>query len=101
MKKKQPETIITDQIRDALDLCGIFHWKQWQGMGSKPGVSDILGVLPDGKFLAIEVKTPTGRVSDHQQKFIDKVNASGGVAFVARSLDDVLDTLGLRNRFLF
>jgi hypothetical protein len=54
-----------------------------------PGVSDILGVLPGGRFLGIEVKAPKGRVSPHQQQFIDTINQAGGLAFVAYSVDDV------------
>jgi hypothetical protein len=53
------------------------------------GVSDILGVLPNGRFLAIEVKSPKGSVTKDQQVFLDKVNASHGLAFVARSIRDV------------
>jgi hypothetical protein len=47
------------------------------------------GILKDGHFLAIEIKSPTGRVSRHQQHFIDEIAARGGVAFVARSLEEV------------
>jgi hypothetical protein len=54
-----------------------------------PGVSDILGVLPGGRALAIEVKAPKGKVSPHQQQFIDAVNQAGGLAFVARSVEEV------------
>jgi hypothetical protein len=53
------------------------------------GVSDVLGVLPGGRFLAIECKGPTGRPSPEQVEFIERVRAAGGVAFVARSLEDV------------
>lgn len=53
------------------------------------GVSDILGVLPDGTFLAIEVKTPTGVVSEKQLTFLNSVNHSNGLGLIARSVDDV------------
>ena len=53
------------------------------------------------RFLAIEVKTKTGKVSPDQVKFLNRVNESGGLGFVARSVDDVIDTLGVRDRFLF
>jgi hypothetical protein len=56
------------------------------------GVSDILGVY-DGKFLAIEVKTQSGVVSNEQRSFINQINREGGIAFVARSLDDVVTHL--------
>jgi hypothetical protein len=52
-----------------------------------------------GKFLAIEVKNAKGRLSSHQEAFLNRVNEEGGIAFVARSVDDVIDNLGLRDRF--
>lgn len=55
----------------------------------KRGTADILGVLPGGRFLAIEVKSKTGRLSMHQKMFIEAVNAYGGLGFVARSIEDV------------
>lgn len=54
------------------------------------GSSDIIGLTPSGKFLAVEVKTKTGVISKQQQQFIDAVNNQGGVAFVARTVDDAL-----------
>lgn len=53
------------------------------------GVSDILGILKNGTFLAIEVKTETGKLSEKQFEFINTINETGGVAFVARSTMDV------------
>lgn len=38
-----------------------------------------------GIFLAVEVKSSKGRASEGQLNFIDKVNESGGIAFIARS----------------
>lgn len=52
------------------------------------GCSDIIGQMIDGRFLAIEVKQPKGIVTDEQEKFINQVNELGGVAGVARSVDD-------------
>ena len=53
------------------------------------GVSDILGCDGNGSFVAIEVKTKKGRLSENQKQFIKEVNENGGIAFVARSVDDV------------
>jgi len=53
------------------------------------GVSDILGILPDGRFLAIEVKTPIGVVSKDQKEFLKNVNDNGGVGFVAKKIEDI------------
>lgn len=54
------------------------------------GTSDILGVH-EGKMLAIEVKTATGRVSTAQKLFLDRVSKAGGISIVARCLEDVAD----------
>ena len=52
-----------------------------------PGVSDLIG-WTQGRFVAIEVKGPRGRVTDEQAAFIDLVRRSGGLAGVARSVAD-------------
>lgn len=57
------------------------------------GSSDIIGMTPDGRFLAVEVKRPKGIVTDAQQNFIDHVIRKGGVAGVARSVEDALQLL--------
>ena len=41
-------------------------------------------------FTSIEVKTPTGRVKPDQQQWLDAVQAAGGIAGVARSVEDAL-----------
>ena len=41
-------------------------------------------------FTSIEVKTPTGRVSPEQRHWLGAVQAAGGIAGVARSVDDAL-----------
>uniref|UniRef100_A0A6H1ZZG2 VRR-NUC domain-containing protein n=1 Tax=viral metagenome TaxID=1070528 RepID=A0A6H1ZZG2_9ZZZZ len=94
----QSERDITRAIRGILKVLGVFHWKVLQGSGSTPGVSDILGIY-QGRMFAIMVKL-AGDLSDHQQRFIDRINREGGIAFTARSIDDVIDGLGVRDRFL-
>jgi hypothetical protein len=41
-------------------------------------------------FLSIEVKAPTGRIRTEQQAWLDTVQAAGGIAGVARSVEDAL-----------
>ena len=57
------------------------------------GCSDILGQLKDGRFLAIEVKRPSGRVTPDQAAFLAQVQQNGGVAFVARSVEEAWKVL--------
>jgi hypothetical protein len=58
------------------------------------GMADIMGILKDGRTLAIEVKSPTGLVKPHQYEFLEAIRNAGGMAFVARSVDDVINQLG-------
>jgi len=84
------ESEIKRSIRRYLDLRGIFNWNQWQGQMSVPGVPDIVGILPgSGKILGIEVKRPGKKPSIVQIAFIEAINKSGGIAFVASSVEEV------------
>ena len=57
-------------------------------MGQR-GMSDILGILPGGRFLAVEVKLPGRPVSPEQRAFLELVRAAGGVGLVAYRVEDV------------
>jgi hypothetical protein len=68
-------------------------WKQTFFRAGQKGHADIFGVLPDGKFLAIEVKTLTGKLSKEQVEFLADVKKNNGVAVVVRSLEDIVVAL--------
>ena len=100
------EKHIQSQILAYLRLKGVFHWRQNTGAVNiqgkngnrfvrfgKPGISDIIGIY-NGRFLAIEVKTQKGRLSEHQKVFLKDVEDNGGIAIVARSVEDVIKGLG-------
>jgi hypothetical protein len=53
------------------------------------GCADVLGQMTDGRFLAVEVKGPTGRLRPEQTLFLEQVNKAGGLGFMARDLRDV------------
>lgn len=46
-----------------------------------------------GVFTAIEVKTEKGRATSDQNKFIEGVKAAGGIAGIARSVNDALELI--------
>jgi hypothetical protein len=58
-----------------------------------PGCPDVLGQLRDGRILAVETKRPSGQPTPEQTAFLACVQANGGLALVARSVDDVLEAL--------
>lgn len=95
------ERDIQKQILDWLRYNKVFCYKHNSSGIIKPngsyiptgmrGISDIIGILPNsgGQFLAIEVKRKKGRLTQEQAEFIENINRAGGVAFVARGLEDV------------
>ena len=98
-KKLTPEGQLTASVRSLLRAAGIFHYKHWGGPMGYPGVADIIGCYK-GRMIAIELKSPTGKPTPEQERFIQNVNEAGGIAFVARSIDEVIDGLNLQDRFL-
>jgi hypothetical protein len=53
------------------------------------GSSDILGVLPGGRFLAVEYKAEHGWLSPEQWEFLNDIAVLGGLAVVAKSYRDI------------
>ena len=100
MKEREIQKMILDYLRYQKIFCwknnsiGIYKAKtgQYIPIGMK-GVSDILGILSDGRFLAIEVKQEKTKPTDNQKEFINNINKHGGLAFIARSVDDVMKML--------
>jgi hypothetical protein len=74
--------------------------------GLTPGSGDLIGIRPVvisaehigqrlGVFASIEVKVPKGRVSPEQQQWLQIVQSLGGIAGVARSVEDAQQLMGL------
>jgi hypothetical protein len=57
------------------------------------GSSDVIGISPDGRFLAVEVKTDKGKPSPDQIRFIEAIKRKGGIAGIARSASDAVALL--------
>ena len=69
--------------------------------GLMKGAPDLIAVMPGGRVLFIEVKTPKGSSSDDQFAFSGRCRALGQAYFVARSLDDcrrAFAALGIETR---
>jgi hypothetical protein len=61
---------------------------------SQKGMSDVIGMMVGGKLFAIEVKSHSGRLMQHQDDFLCLILSGGGYAGVARSIEDVNKILG-------
>lgn len=98
-RNRIPETECQKQILEYLQLRGVFAWRNNTGVmkagrrfvrfGLK-GSGDILAVLPNGRFLSIEVKSNGEPISKDQTEFMDGIRRVNACAVVAYSLDDVV-----------
>ncbi len=53
------------------------------------GSSDLICVLPEnGRIMALEVKTPRGRLSPEQRLFLELIRKFGGFAAVVRTAEE-------------
>jgi hypothetical protein len=103
LKLKQttvPESAILAAVLTALRLHPRVAWAHRMNTGAYavgdrfvrfgfPGLADIIGQTVSGAFLAVECKRVGKEPTDEQRAFLDLVARSGGVSFVARSVDDV------------
>ena len=71
---------------------------KWQILNDEEqttGTSDILACSPDGKFIAIEIKTESGKQSKQQKKFAKSVRSKNGIYLVISSTEQLKSELGL------
>jgi hypothetical protein len=96
------EANIQREIMMSLSQAGCLIWRNNVGAlkdatgclvryGLCKGSSDLIGLTPCGKFLAIEVKGANGKATPEQERFIAAVLAKGGRAGVARSVKEALE----------
>lgn len=94
------EWVIQREILNWLESTEILHWRQNAGVAQigprrvnlgPDGISDIVVVVPPtGRFLALEVKSANGRQESDQKAFQAKLEASGGIYRLVRTLDQAM-----------
>jgi hypothetical protein len=99
------EIEIQNKIRLAVgQLSDVVIWRNESGVaehhgryvryGLCKGSADLIGILvPQGRFLAFEVKTPRGRLREEQKLFLGLVRRAGGFACVVTSVEESLDAI--------
>lgn len=100
-RKRTPEGEIKRAIFDRLKYvprCSVLPqvvaglWDEQRGIRKKSqmrlGTPDILACIR-GYFVAIEVKSPKGKLSPHQELLLEELRLAGAFCLVARSVDDL------------
>ena len=65
-----------------------FCWKEHGGMYGTAGIPDIIACV-DGRFVAFEVQTDTGKLSRLQEVTLGRIRDAGGKAYMVRSAAEV------------
>lgn len=99
---KSKETPLVKACLAHLHIRGIVAWRNNTGAvktGDRfirygaVGSPDIIGLLPNGRFLGVECKVGKRKQTPDQVAFGEAITNSGGVYIVARTVDDVADML--------
>ena len=120
LPRRRESDLVAEALRFLNRIPGVVAWRTNVGAVSAdhkgkrrfvrfgfPGLSDIIGwkttdtYTPFGyvrypRFLAVECKSVSGVITPQQQGFLDLVEKSGGIGFVARSCDDIAARMALR-----
>lgn len=82
-----------------LSLNHIFSWQNNTGAAKigdafvqfgKRGSSDIIGILPDGRFLGVEVKIGKDKQKPEQVIFQERIERNGGVYILIYDIQDLI-----------
>lgn len=112
-KGPTPEGRVKNAVFTWCHLHGFFVWdnkstglfdpttKRFRALGKWAirGTPDLVGILPDGRFLGIEIKVPKTQTTTktyptkEQKLFIGRSNELGALCFVARSIEDLEENL--------
>jgi len=82
------EKSIENKIKRLLASRGAYFFKHFGCNFSTAGVPDLICCV-NGRFIAIEVKAPNGRLSEIQKIHIQRIIEAGGIAIVAQSVEEV------------
>lgn len=101
---RQNESALVNSCLAFLPVAGVMAWRNNTGARSetykgKPryirhglclGSSDIIGIMPDGRFLAVECKVGKAQPTALQQAFIESVKQQGGLALCVWTLPELV-----------
>jgi hypothetical protein len=97
---KISEQALVRQAVAYLTLNGCYVWRENVGamrirdrfvrFGHK-GVSDVLGVSPDGRMIAVELKIRHNAPTMFQVDFLKAINDRGGIGILAYSLEELIE----------
>jgi len=86
------ESKLQQRVMEYLKTRGIYHIKVIQA--TKTGIPDIICCL-NGKFVAIELKSPKKHTDKLQEYNIKRIQESWGIAFCSDNYDEIIKSIEL------
>ena len=80
--------IVSQIMRYLKTLPCCFAWKTHGGMYGTAGLPDIICCYR-GRFVGLEVKTPSGKLTKLQETTLQRIQAAKGCAFKVTSVEEV------------
>jgi len=97
-KKQSPANKLTDEVIKHLKSIGGIGYRissqgqfdpkqgRWRPSGQKKGLPDVIGILPNGRFIGIEIKIGWDKMNEYQLLRQKEITDSNGYYFIARDL---------------
>ncbi|MDY4785107.1 VRR-NUC domain-containing protein [Pygmaiobacter massiliensis] len=80
--------IVNAILRYLKSVPDCFCWKEHGGMYGTAGIPDIIACI-GGRFVAFEVKTPTGKLTKLQELTLQRIENAKGKACKVTSVEEV------------
>jgi hypothetical protein len=90
------KSIVSAIMRYLKTVPDCFAWKEHGGMYGHGGLPDIICCI-GGRFVAFEVKTPSGKLTTLQESTLRKINAAKGCAYKVTTLQEVKEIIANLN----
>lgn len=84
--------IVAGILRHLKTVPDCFAWKTHGGAFGTAGLPDIIACI-GGRFVAFEVKQPSGKLTKLQEITIQRINAARGLAYKVTSVAEVKSIL--------
>jgi Holliday junction resolvase len=84
--------IIAAIMRHLKTVPGCFCWKQHGGQYGRSGLPDVICCI-NGRFVAFEVKTASGKLTKLQEITLQRINDANGKAYKVTSLQEVKEII--------
>ena len=82
MKERELQAI----VKQMAELCGWEYYHTYDSRRSNPGFPDVV-MLRGERLIVAELKVQKGKVSDHQQRWLEKFKLTGVEVFLWRPSD--------------